>query len=76
MPRCLALATDRAYPDPESTARELTRDSLSPSPEHDPDQAVAVHALEDFLFAAEGSPLPSELYGNLRFALGELELPL
>ena len=53
-----------------------TRASLSSPPVHDPRLAVIVRALEDFLISAEGSPLPDEPYGNLRFALAELEEPL
>jgi hypothetical protein len=53
-----------------------TRDSLSKSAVDDPGLAVSVRALEDFLSAASDDPLPVDLYGNLRFALAELEEPV
>jgi len=52
------------------------RASLSPSAANDPGMAVSVRAFEDFLSAASGDPLPVDLYGNLRFALAELEEPI
>jgi len=53
-----------------------TWDSLNSSTVNDPGLAISVRALEDFLSAASGDPLPVELYENLRFALAELEEPL
>lgn len=41
----------------------------------DPALTAAARALEDFLRAAKGSPLPAGPYGGLRFALAELEEP-
>ena len=49
------------------------RDSLSPSAAHDPALATAVRTLSVLLGTAKDDPLPAEAYGNLRFALADLE---
>jgi hypothetical protein len=55
------------------TQAASARDILKPSPVDDPLLVTAARALEDFLTAARGDPLPAEPYGNLRSALAELE---
>jgi CDGSH-type Zn-finger protein len=52
-----------------------TLESLDPVARDDPDLAAAVHALEGFVNAARGAPLPLDLYGALRFALADLPEP-
>jgi len=49
------------------------RDSLSPSAAHDPALATAVRTLCALLGPAKDDPLRAEPYGNLRFALADLE---
>lgn len=51
------------------------RSSLGSAAIGDPDMAPAVRALEDFVEAARGGPLPLNLYGALRRELANLPPP-
>lgn len=52
-----------------------TRDSLDPAAREDPDLAMAVRALDDFMNATRDAALPLDLYGALRLALADLPPP-
>jgi hypothetical protein len=51
-----------------------TRDSVALSAAHDPDLAVSVRVLQEFLSRARTGMLPRRLYGELRIALTDLEV--
>jgi hypothetical protein len=67
---------DRRISDQEFLRKAASaRDSLDLSAAGDPALLAAVRALQDFLSPGKDTPLPSGAYGNLRFALAELEEP-
>jgi hypothetical protein len=67
---------DRRISDEQFVLQAVSvRDSLAPAAIGDPSTAPAVRALDDFLKAARGGPLPLDLYGALRRGLANLPPP-